>query len=176
MTQERQAKLPIVETVESVLDLKTGKRYLRSRKRRASPEPTEWERAQAMKGWWAQVGQNSFVQGAESWKQYQSAKIFKATGQNDVELESAQLTIFDAEDNLRKTFKRAHGLRIKATDIMTMFRSEAREIRTRLGPQSSWLDSYLIWTLQVLATEYLLNKKTIGQLKTVITQPPMPGV
>lgn len=171
---ERQPKLPQFDTVESVQDLKTGRHYLRSRKRPRLPEPTEWERAQAMKQWWAQTGWDTFTQGAESWKQYQAAQIVQTSGQNDVEFASSEFVVFDAENNLRESFKTAQGLRIRAQDIITMFRSEAREIRTHLGSQSNWLDSYLLWILQVLSTEYNLSKRTTENLKTFITQPSLP--
>lgn len=177
MADERQPRLPQFDTVESVIDLRTGEKFLRRRRRRRSQQPpTDWERSQAINQWWAQKGRQAFLQGAEGWRLQQSVKLAKDSNQDDVEAGSGEEVGRDAEENLRDTFSSVRFSPIRALDIVMKLKQEARTIESNLGPLANWLGGYLEWTTDILAQELKLAEKTKSNLKIYIHQPHLPGL
>ena len=103
-----------------------------------------------------------FLSGALIWREDQGVSMAQEAHLN-VESGSLAMSMTEVEESLRKTFRTAQGMAIRATDLVQRLKNESRIIENRLG-NPSWVKKYLLWNVELLAQEYHLNKKTTRNL------------
>lgn len=173
--ERTQPGLPGFSTVELVSDLKTGEKRLRTRsRRRTASEPTPHQRAQAMEQWWSQGARYAFLQAAENFKQSEGVNIAERSGQN-VEFFGHELGFQEAETKLRQVIAASKGLPINTLEITEKFKAETNLLRNQHGARSSWLGSFLDWTISIMAKELKLSMQKTLELKTFAHQPHFKG-
>ena len=169
---DSQPGLPIEVTIGIFSDLQTGETTFRSQKRRHRRGTlTDFERAQALKSWWEENGRLAFLQTAQTWQQDQSVGIAEISGQN-VEFSSAKMAQAGAEEALRSSFRSTLFKPIQVLAITILLKKEARRIEIRLGEQSGWIASFLSETIDILAEERRVSKRTKSGLKALARRQP----
>lgn len=172
---ERRRQSGFTESAEVVWDLQTGRRSLRTRRTKKPPEQvSRWDRARAMSSWWTRKCREPFLLATQSWPLGQAVAIAEMSGLN-VEFSSGETTAGEAEMKLRNAIKEARGRPISALDIAMRFRNEARAIEKRLGSvQSSWVNSFLDRTVDLIAEELNLSQKMRSHIRASMNQPLLP--
>lgn len=156
---------PQNETVLQI-GLETGRKTI-VRRRRRSLQVSDTERANRVSRWWNEKARESFLLGALIWREEKAANMTQRVELN-VETGALIMGIAETENTLRELFRTAQGMAIRAEDLVQRLKNESKTIEDKLGSQSTWVKSYLLWNVDLLAEEYNLNKKNARGLKDFV--------
>ncbi|MFH1535624.1 MAG: hypothetical protein ABIC96_00935 [Patescibacteria group bacterium] len=124
----------MVEKIELVIDLDTGKQSLRHKRAGKSvlgqaktPAPT--------RQWWERTGLKAFNYAAEGWVQSESVMFAEEFGRN-VEFPGPQMSRGKTEESLRKTFWTARRSSIASLEVVRMIRAETLNLEVKLGTEA----------------------------------------
>lgn len=172
MTQERQGKFPLIETVEYVKNLHTGEERLRRRKVRQRRRPTLAERERAIRDWLTETAfEKKFQFGAEAWHAAESVKSAEMSGQM-VEYFSGRGAGDDAEIALRDTLDiaRTRFLPVRSFDIAKIIRRQIFLTEDKLRLHGTWIHLYADWVIDLMKTSRNLSETTTEALKKYVHQ------